>query len=152
MHAPLGLRVQLGVLDRAGDLGCDRDEQLDLALGERTLLPGAHVEGSLELFPREDRHGEDRFVVVLAEIRERFEAWIEVRLRRDHDRRALGCGNTGDALAAAHARHPGLVLDTRAVRRPQHELVGALVVEVDEAGVGLERSGSLVRNRLHHLL
>ena len=44
------------------------------------------------------------------------------------------------------------LLDARAVRRAQDELVGALVVEVDEAGVGLERLGDLVRDQLEHLV
>ena len=39
-----------------------------------------------------------------------------------------------------------------AVRRPEDELVGPLVVEVDEARVRLERGRDLVRDRLEHLL
>ena len=38
------------------------------------------------------------------------------------------------------------------MRRPQHELVGLLVVEVDEAGVGAERVGDLARDEREHLL
>ena len=36
--------------------------------------------------------------------------------------------------------------------RPEHELVRALVVEVDEARVRPERRSDLVRDRLEHLL
>ena len=66
--------------------------------------------------------------------------------------RALGGCDPGDPLAATHPRRVRRVLDPRAVRRAEHELVGALVVEVDEAGVRLERRRDLVRDRLHHLL
>jgi len=38
------------------------------------------------------------------------------------------------------------------VRGAQDELIGALVVEVDEAGVRLERRRDLVGDRLEHLL
>jgi hypothetical protein len=38
------------------------------------------------------------------------------------------------------------------VRRAQNELLGSLVVQVDEARVRLERGGDLVRDRLEHLL
>ncbi|MCZ7589731.1 MAG: hypothetical protein M5U27_12935 [Gaiella sp.] len=38
------------------------------------------------------------------------------------------------------------------MRRPQHELVRALVVEVDEARIRLERGRHLVRDRLEHVL
>jgi hypothetical protein len=38
------------------------------------------------------------------------------------------------------------------VRRPKHELVRALVVEVDEARIGLERLGDLAGDEREHLL
>jgi hypothetical protein len=38
------------------------------------------------------------------------------------------------------------------VRGPQHELVGALVVQIDEAGVGLERLGDLAGDEVEDLL
>ena len=60
-------------------------------------------------------------------------------MRRDRDRRALGGGRAGDPLAGPHPRPPRHLVDARAVRRPQDELVGVLVVEVDEARVGAER-------------
>ena len=63
-----------------------------------------------------------------------------------------GRGRAGDPLARPHPRAPRHLLDARAVRRAQHELVGALVVEVDEARVGVERVGDLARDELEHLL
>ncbi len=152
VHPPLRLRVQLRVLDRLRDLAGDRHQQVDLGLRERARLAGAHVERALELLAGEDRHGEDRGVVVLRQVRERLEARVEVRVGGDHDRLAVGRRSAGDPLAAAHPRRPRRALDARAVRRAQHELVGALVVEVDVGGVGLERRRDLVRDRLHHLL
>ena len=79
-HPPLGLRVQLRVLDREGDLRGDREQQVDLALREFVRLARAYVQRALELLAGEDRHGEDRLVLVLAEVRERLEAGVEVRL------------------------------------------------------------------------
>ena len=38
------------------------------------------------------------------------------------------------------------------MRCPQHELVRLLVVEVDEAGVGIQRVGDLARDEREHLL
>ena len=38
------------------------------------------------------------------------------------------------------------------MRRAEDELAGALVVEVDEARVGLERGRDLVRDEVEHLL
>jgi hypothetical protein len=38
------------------------------------------------------------------------------------------------------------------VRGPQHELVRTLVVQVDEAGVGVERVRDLARHEREHLL
>ena len=149
---PLRARVELRVLDRLGDLRGDRDEELDLGLGELARLARADVEGALELLPREDRHGEDRLVLVLGQVREELEARVEVGLRRDHDRRPLRGRDSGDALAGPHARRPRHLLDPAPVRRAQHELVRALVVEVDEAGVGAERVRDVPRDELEHLL
>jgi hypothetical protein len=143
------------VLDGLGDLRGDRDEKVDLSPGERPRLARADVERALQLLlrpVREDRHGEDRLVVVLAQVGEALEARVEVRLGRDHHRRPLGRGGAGDALARTHVRPFRVALDGGPVRGAQHELVGALVVEVDEARVGAERRGHLVRDRLHHLL
>ncbi len=152
VHPPLRLLVQLGVLDRPRNLGGNRHEQPDLGIGEGTRRAGAHVEGALERLAGEDGNGEDRLVLVLAQVRKPLEPRVEVRLGRDHHRFALGCRHAGDALAGPHARDVRRVVDDRAVRRAQHELVGALVVEVHEASVGLERGCDLVRDRLHHLL
>ena len=38
------------------------------------------------------------------------------------------------------------------MRGPQNELVGPLVVEIDEASVGLERLGNLARNETEDFL
>ena len=57
--------VELRVLDRLRDLRRDRDEELDLGVGERARLARADVERALERVAREDRDGEDRLVLVL---------------------------------------------------------------------------------------
>ena len=132
---PLRALVELRVLDRLRHLRGDRDEELDLGVGERARLARPDVERALELVAGDDRDGEDRLVLVLGQVRELLEARIEVRLLGDHHRRALGGGDARDPLAGPHARRAGQLLDARAVRRAQDELVGALVVEVDEARV-----------------
>ena len=81
-----------------------------------------------------------------------LEARVEVRLRGDHHRRALRRRRAGDPLAGPHPRPPRHLVDARAVRRAQDELVRALVVEVDEAGVRLERVRDLARDEREHLL
>ena len=145
-------RVELRVLDRLPDLRRDRRQQPDLRLRERPGLAGADVERALEHLAGEDRDGEDRLVLVLGQVRERLEPRIEMRPRRDHDRRPLGRGGTRDPVSSAHPRRARRVLDPGPVRRAQDELVGPLVVEVDEARIGAERRGDLVRDRLEHLL
>ena len=151
-HATLRLRVELRVLDRLRHLARDRHQQVDLGLGERPRLARPHVECALELVAREDRHREDRGVVVLGQVGKRLEARVEMRVGGDHHRRPIGGGGARDPLATSHARRLRLERDARAVGRAQDELVGALVVEVDVGRVGLERRGHLVRDRLHHLL
>ena len=99
----------------------------------------------------EDRHGENRLVLLLGQVREELEARVEVRLRRDHHRRALGGGGAGDPLARAHARPARHLLDARPVGGAQHELVAPLVVEVHEACVRVERVGDLRRHEVEHL-
>jgi hypothetical protein len=149
---PLGLRVELGVLDRLRHLRRNRDDELDLVSRELPRLDRADVEGTGQPLARDDRHGEDRFVLILRQVREELETRIEVRLRRDHDRRAFCRRSAGDALARTHAWTPCHLLDARAVRCSQHELVGPLVVEVDKAGVGAENVGNLARHEPEHLL
>ena len=68
-------------------------------------------------------YGEDRLVFVLGQVRERLEARVEMRLRREHDRLASSRRRAGDALPGPHARPAGHLLDARAVRCAQHELV-----------------------------
>ena len=151
--APLSALVELRVLDRLRDLGRDRDEELDLGLGERAWLARTDVERALQLVgASDDRHGEDRLVLVLRKVRELLEARVEVRLLGDHDGRALGRCDARDPLSRAHPWRARQLLHARAVRRTQHELVGAFVVEVDETGVGAERVGHLARDELEHLL
>ncbi len=153
MHASLRLLVELRVLDRLGHLGGDRQQELDLVLSEDAPLARAHVEGTLEpLAASEDRHGEDRLVLVLGQVGEVLEARVEVGLRGDHDGGALLRGRAGDPLPRPHARPLGHLFDARAVRRAQDELLGPLVEEVDEAGVGPKRVGDLRRNLREHLL
>ena len=148
----LRIGIELRVLDRLRDLGGDRDEQVDLGLRELARLDRPDVQRAGELRPREDRHGEDRLVLVLGQVRERLEPLVEVRLGRDHDRRALGGGGARDSLAGPHPRRARHLLDARPVRRPQQELVRLLVVEVDEARVGVERLSHLARDEPEHLL
>ena len=149
---PLRLVVELRVLDRLRDLARDREQQLDLVLAVLARLARADVERARELLAREDRHRQDRLVLVLGKVREALEARVELGLRRDRDRRALGGGRAGDPLAGPHPRPARHLLDARAVGRAEDELVGALVVQVDEARVGLERGRDLARDEREHLL
>ncbi len=151
-NPPLRALVQLGVLDCLRHLRRDGDEELDLGVREHARLPGADVERALELGARQNRHGENGLVLVLGQVRKQLEARVEVSLLGNHHGRALGGGNAGDALAGPHPRCPRHLLDAAPVRRAQDELVRALVVQVDEAGVGPERVGDLARNQLEHLL
>ena len=152
VHSSLRLRIELGVLDRLRHLPGDRHQQVDLRLGESPWLAGADVERTFELLTRQDRDGKDRGVVVLRQVRERLEARIEMCVGGDHHGRPIRGSRTGDALPAAQPRTRRSILDARAMRRAQHELVRPLVVEVDVRRVGLERRRDLVRDRLHHLL
>jgi hypothetical protein len=149
----LRLRVELRVQQRLRDLVGDRLQQLDLGLVVRALLARADVERAGELLAaRQDRHREDRFVFLLRQVREELEPRVEVRGGRDHHGRALGGGGAGDAFARTHPRAPGHLLDARPVCGAQDELVAALVIEVDEAGVGLERGGDLLRDEVEDFL
>ena len=148
---PLRLGVELGVLDRLRHLRGDRDEEVDLGRRELARLSRPDVQRALELVPGEDRHREDRLVLVLRQVRERLEPLVEVRLGRDHHRLASSCGRTRDPLARAHPRPAGHLLDPRPVRRPQYELGRLLVVEVDEARVGAEGVRDLARDEREHL-
>ena len=106
----LGMVVELRVLDRLRHLTCDRHEQVDLRL---VVLPRGdrpHVERPLETILGEDRDGEDRFVLLLVQIREVLEARIEMGSARDHDRRTLGRCSPGDSLARTELRGPGQLL------------------------------------------
>ena len=90
------------MLDRLRHLRRDREQQLDLVVGERARLARAHVECAFErAVAREDRHGEDRLVLVLGQVGEVLEPRIEVRLRLEHHRCARRGGRAGDPLAAA---------------------------------------------------
>ena len=94
MHATLRLGVELGVLDRMRGLRGDRDEQVDLGLGVLARRARADVERSGERVPRQDRHGQDRLVLVLGQVRKLLETRIEVRAGGDRDRGAFGGGGT----------------------------------------------------------
>ena len=138
--------------DRLRDLVGDRLEQLDLVAAILARLARADVERALEhLAAHEDRHGQDRLVLVLLQVRELLEARVEMRRGRDHHGGALGGGAAGDALADAHARAVGHLVDARPVRRAQHELVRPRVVEVDEAGVGAKGVRDLLGHEMEHL-
>jgi hypothetical protein len=79
-HAALRLRVELRVLDRLRDLVGNGDEQLDLVTRELPRLECADVERTGQPVTGEDRHGQDRLVLVLGEVREELEAWVKVGL------------------------------------------------------------------------
>ena len=152
LDAALRGRVELRVLDRLGNLRGDRKQELDLAVAEDPWAAGADVQRPLERLAREDRHREDRLVLVLGQIDERLEARVEVRVGGDHDRLPRLRGRAGDPLPGLHLRPPRHLLDARAVRRTEDELVGALVVEVDEARIRLERLRHLPGHESEHLL
>ncbi len=144
--------VELRVLDRLRDLARDGHEQVDLVGPELARRLGADVEGALEPLLREDRDGEDRLVLLLAQVGKAFEPGIEMGRARDHHRRPSGRRRARDPLARAHLGHAGQLFHARPVRGPQDELVRGLVVEVDEARIGLERLGHLVRDQLEDLV
>ena len=114
--------------------------------------------------PNDKRHGtyagavahykarEDRLVFRLGQVRELSPARIEVGVRGDSDGPPLGGRSTGDPLTRTQPRATGHLVERCAVGRAQHELAGGLVVEVDEARVGLERGGHLVGDEVQHLL
>jgi hypothetical protein len=77
---------------------------------------------------------------------------VEMGLCGQHDRLPVAGRVAGDALARLEPRPPGHLLDARAVRRPQHQLVGGLVVEVDEARVRSKRVRHVARHEREHLL
>ncbi len=150
--AALRVGVELRVDDRLRHLARDRLEQLDLVLPELARLAGADVERAGELVARDDRHREDRLELRLRQVRELLPARVEMRLGRDRDGPSLGGGRAGDPLADAEPRPARHLVERRAARRAEDELAGRLVVEVDEARVGLERGGDLVRDEVEHLL
>ena len=153
VHAALRLLVELRVLDRLRHLGCDHEQQVDLLLGELPRLARPDVERALEpLGAGEDRHREDRLVLVLGQVGEVLEALVEVRLRRDHHRLPRLRGRARDPLAGTHPRPLRHLLDACPMRRAEDELAGALVVEVDEARVCVERVRHLGRDQRKHLL
>ena len=148
----LSLCVELGMLDRLRHLRRDRGDEVDLVVCELPRCDRADVQGSGESLSRDDRHRKDRLVLVLRQIREELEARIEVRLCRDHDRRSFGRRGTGDPFAGTHPRALSHLLHARSMRRPEDELVAPFVVEVDEAGVGVEDVRNLARDKPEHLL
>ena len=149
-HPRPRLLVQLRVLDGLPDLPCDRGQQRHLILAEGAGQPRAHVQRPLQAVARVHRHGQDRLVLVLGQVGEADEARVQVGRLGDHDRTALGRGRPGDALAQVHARPVAGVAEAPVVRGAQLEHVVRLVVQVDEAGVGLERGGDLGGDPLEH--
>ena len=147
----LRVLVELRVLDRLRDLACDRHQELDLVGIELSRLLRPDVQGALEPLLRQDGHGQDRLVLLLPQVRKGLEARVEVRVPRDHDRRSLRGRCARDALADPHLRNPRQLLDPRPARGPEHELVRGLVVEIDEAGVGVEGLGHLGRYEVEEL-
>ena len=111
VHAPLRVGVELRVLDRLRDLRRDREQQVGLRLGVVARRARADVERAGELVARDDRHGEDRRVLVLGQVRELLEARVEVRTVGDRDRRTLRRGRARDPLARPQPRPPRHLLD-----------------------------------------
>ena len=74
-----------------------------------------------------------------------------MRLRWDHHRRPIGRGGSGDPLSRPQARALRHLLDARPVRSAENELIRALVIEVDEAGLGPQGVGDLARDELEDL-
>jgi hypothetical protein len=144
--------VELRVLDRLGDLAGDRHEQVDLGLPVRPRLPGSDVQRALETVLEEDRDGEDRLILLLAEVRKALEAGVKMRVARDHDRLPFGRGRARDSFARAHLRNACQLVDPRSARGAEDELVRALVVEVHEARVGVERLRDLRGDELEELV
>ena len=138
--------------DRLGDLAGDRLQQLDLVGPELTRLPRADVERAGQLLAGKDRDGEDRLVLRLRQVRELLPARVQVGLRRDRNGTALRRRGAGDPLSWTQARAAGHRVEWRAVRGAQDELAGRLVVEVDEARIGVEGCGDLVRDEVQYLL
>ena len=140
------------MLDRLRDLRRDREQQVDLAGREVPRRPGADVERAGKLLPGQDRtaridsySSSGRFWNALKRgSRCAFSAIITGS--------RAAAARAGDPLARPHTRPARHLLDAGAVRRAQDELVRALVVQVDEAGVGLERSRDLARDQREHLL
>jgi hypothetical protein len=127
------------VHDRLRDLVGDRLDELDLGRVVLARDARADVERAGELLAvNEDRHGEDRLVLRLRQVGEELEAWIEVRLGRDHHGRPLGRCTARDPLTGSEPRSPGHLLDARPVGGPEDELVAAVVVQVDEAGIRVQ--------------
>ena len=104
--AALRVVVELRVLDRLGHLAGDRHEQVDLVAAELARRLGADVERALEPVAGEDRDGEDRLVVRLAQVREVLEARIEMRLARI-------ITGARSAAAVPVIPSPGRILGTR---------------------------------------
>ena len=126
--------------DRLRDLVGDRLDELDLGCVVLARDARADVERAGELLAvDENRHGEDRLVLRLRQVGEELEAWIEVRLRGDHHRRALCRGAPRDPLTGSKPRSPGHLLDARPIGGSEDELVAAVVVQVDEAGIRMQR-------------
>jgi hypothetical protein len=150
--APLRVLVQLGVFDRLRHLARDRHQEVDLRRRELARLLRAHVERALEPLLGQDRDGEDRLVVLLAQVREALEARVEMRLSRDHHRCALSGRRAGDALSGSHLGHRGHLVHPRPEGGAQDELAAPLVVEVDKASIRLERLGDLMGDEIEDLI
>src|SRR5207253_7250444 len=69
-YAALGVRIQLGVLDRLRDLCGDRNEELDLGVREFPGPARADIQCTRQLLARENRYCQDRLVLVLGEVGE----------------------------------------------------------------------------------
>jgi hypothetical protein len=70
----------------------------------------------------------------------------------DHHRRPLGGRRTGDPLAGTHLGDARELFHPRAERGAQDELIRRLVVQIDEAGIGLEGLGDLASDELEDLV
>ena len=150
---PLRLRVELRVLDRLRDLRGDREQQVDLRLRRtRAARCVRTFERALELLAR--RIGTARIDSYSSS--GRFGKCLKRGSRCAWDGIITGARS---AAAAPVIPSPGRIRGRRVISSTRVPCVarrtsspGALVVEVDEAGVGVECLGHLARHEPEHLL
>ena len=132
------LLVEARVLDRARDERRRGHDEVDLVVGE--LPRGLGVRGDrADRLARaaDDRHGEQRLVALLLELRHVLHPRIGERVLADERRLAVLCGPPREALAPLERDLPDLALVRR--RRRAHDEPRVVLDEVDEAAVDAAR-------------